>query len=177
LPQQAQLTQQGELAATAQALAQNRQAISQANQAAQFSRGSYVDQAASQRATQEATAARADQTQARQDVRNEEMTAYNEANSQMAGQLQAFTGVTGAGQASQANVIRAAQLPTTLDKVIGGAAAGLGGTGGGAAQGGVINKPTVTRVGEKGPEIVIKLKHMGGGGPMSYRRKHEAAYA
>jgi hypothetical protein len=111
--QQAQLTQQGELAAQqrAQAMAQNRQQISQANQASQFSRGSYVDQAASQRATQEATAARADQTQARQDVRNEEMTAYNEANSQMAGQLQAFTGVTGAGQASQANVIRAAQPP------------------------------------------------------------------
>jgi hypothetical protein len=174
--QEANLTQAGEVAAQqrAQALAQNRQQISQANQASQFSRGSYIDQAASQRATQEAGAARADETQARQDVRNEEQTAYNESNSGMAGQLQAFSGVTGAGQASQANVIRAAQLPTTLDKVIGGTGTALGG---GAATGAVVNKPTVTRVGEKGPEIVIKLKHMGGGGPMSYRRKHEAAYA
>jgi hypothetical protein len=169
---EADLTQSGEMAAQqrAQAMAQNRQQISQANQAAQFSRGSYVDQAESQRATQEATATRADQTQARQDVRNEEQTAYNESNSGMAGQLQAFSGVTGAGQASDANAIRAAQLPTSLDKVIGGAATAL------SAKGDIFNKPTKARIGESGPEIVIKLKHMGGS-PMSYRRKHEAAYA
>ena len=170
--QEANLTQAGELAAQqrAQALAQNRQQISQANQAQQFSRGSYIDQAASQRATQEATATRADQTQARQDVRNEEQTAYNESNSAMAGQLQAFSGVTGAGQASDANAIRAAQLPTTLDKEIGAGATAL------SAMGDIFTKPTKARIGERGPEVVIKLKH-GGGGPMSYRRRNEAAYA
>jgi hypothetical protein len=175
--EEAQLTQAGEQAAQqrAQAMAQNRQQISQTNQTAQFQRGSYVDTAESQRATQEATAARADQTQARQDVRNEEQTSLNEANSQMAGQLQAFTGVTGAGQASQANVIKAAQLPTTLDKVVGAGTAAVGALG--SAEGEVINEPSVRRIGEKGPEIVIKLKHMGSGGPMTYRRRHEAAYA
>jgi hypothetical protein len=168
-----QTTQAGEMAAQqrAQAMAQNRQQVSQANQAAQFQRGSYTDQAESQRATQEATAARADQTQARQDVRNEEQTAYNESNSGMAGQLQTFAGVTGAGQASQANVIKAAQLPTTLDKVVGAASTAL------SAEGGIYTKPTKVRVGERGPEITIKLKHMGAGGPMSYRRRNEAAYA
>jgi hypothetical protein len=177
--QESQLTQQGEMAAQqrAQAMAQNRQQINQANQAAQFSRGSYIDQAASQRQTQLADAARADLTQARQDVRNEEQTAGNMGNSMMAGQLQTFGNVTGANQASQANAIRAAQLPTTLDKVIGVATGGGGGATQNAAEGEVVDKPSVRRIGERGPEIVIKLKHMGSGGPMTYRRRSEAAYA
>jgi hypothetical protein len=174
-----QLTQQAELAQQqrAQALAQNRQQISQANQAAQFQRGSYQDTAESQRATQAASATRTDQTSARQDARNEEQTALNEQNSQMAGQLQAFTGVTGAGQASQQNVIKAAQLPDTLDKVLASGISAAGATAPPSATGEIINKPAVRRIGEKGPEIVIKLKHMGSGGPMSYRRRNEAAYA
>jgi hypothetical protein len=149
----------------AQALAQNRQTVNQANQASQFSRGSYQDQAASQRATQVAGAARTDQTAARQDIRNEEQTAYNEGNSMMAGQLQAFGGVTGAGQSSEQNAIRSAQLPTTLDKVIGAASGAAAGAG--YERGGVVNQPTVARVGENGPEIIIKL------GGMNYKRRNE----
>jgi hypothetical protein len=171
---QANLAAQGDVQAAqrAQALAQNRQQVSQANQAAGFQRGSYQDTAASQRATQLAGAVRSDQTAGRQDIRNEEQTGYNEANSGMAGQLQAFSGVTGAGQASQANAIRAAQLPTTLDKVIGAASGAAAGAG--LAQGGVVDKPTVARVGEDGPEIVIKLPNM------NYRRRQQSevpAYA
>ena len=170
--QEAQLTQAGELAAQqrAQAMAQNRQQISQANQAAQFQRGSYTDQATSQRNTQMADAARADQTQARQDVRNEEQTGYNESNSGMAGQLQTFGNVTGAQAASSAIAIKAAQLPTPLDKVIGAGVSAV------SAEGGVYTKPTKAVVGEKGPELIIKLKHPNGS-TMTYRRKNEAAYA
>jgi hypothetical protein len=165
--QQTALATAGDVTAAqrAQALAQNRQQTSQSNQAAQFSRGSYQDTAASQRATQEAGATRSDQTAARSDIRNEEQTGYNEANSMMAGQLQAFGNTTGANAASQQSAIKAAQLPTTLEKVVGGVANAL-------AKGGVVDKPTVARVGEDGPEIVIKL------GGMNYRRRNEVpAYA
>lgn len=172
--QQTSLTGTAELAQQqrAQAMAQNRQQTNQANQASQFSRGSYQDTAASQRATQLAGATRADQTTARSDVRQQGQQAYDESNSQMAGQLQAFTGVTGAGQASQSNAIKAAQLPTTLDKVIGAAS----GAATAFADGGWVDQPTMAKLGERGPEIVIKLKPSGGG-PMSYRRRNEPAYA
>ncbi len=169
--QQTQLTGAAEVAAQqrAQAIAQNRQAVNKDNQTSQFTRGSYTDQADSQRATQVAGAERADLTAARQDTRNEEQTAYNESNSRMAGQLQAFGNTTGAGQSSEANAIRAAQLPTTLDKVIGGAA----GAASAFARGGIIDHPTLGTVAEDGPEIVIKLNNK----PMAYRRRNEPAYA
>lgn len=154
----------------AQALAQNRQQINQANQASQFTRGSYQDQAASQRATQEAGAARTDLTSARQDVRTEEQNANNESNSRMAGQLQAFGNTTGAGQSSEQNAIRAAQLPTTLDKVVGGLTGGAQAMG----SGGIVNEPTLAHLGELGPEIVIKLKPSK---PMNYQRRGEMANA
>lgn len=168
--QQTQLTQAAELQQQqrAQAMAQNRQQVNQSNQSAQFTRGSYQDQAESQRATQEATAARNDQTAARQDVRNEEQNAYNESNSKMAGQLQAFGATTGAGQASQQNAITAAQLPSTLQKI----AQGLTGY----AEGGIVNEPTMARLGEAGPEIVIKLKPSQPKA-MRYQRRNEVQNA
>ncbi len=154
----------------AQALAQNRQQVNRDNQTAQFTRGSYQDQAASQRATQSAGATRADQTSGRQDIRNEEQTGLNEANSFMAGQLQAFSGVTGAGSASQSNAIKSAQLPTTLDKVVGAATGAASGAG--FKDGGIVDHPTIAHLGEDGPEIVIKL------GGMRYKRRNEVpAYA
>jgi hypothetical protein len=149
----------------AQALAQNRQTVNQANQASQFSRGSYQDQAASQRATQVAGAARTDQTAARQDIRNEEQTAYNEGEFDDGGAASGVRGGTGAGQSSEQNAIRSAQLPTTLDKVIGAASGAAAGAG--YERGGVVNQPTVARVGENGPEIIIKL------GGMNYKRRNE----
>ncbi len=166
--QQSSLAGAGELLAQqrAQALAQNRTQTNQANQAAQFTRGSYQDQAESQRATQAATATRNDLTSARQDVRNEEQMGYNESNSRMAGQLQAFGATTGAGQSSQQNAITAAQMPSTIQKIVGGLTS--------YASGGVATEPTMARLGELGPEIVIKLKPSK---PMSYQRRGEMANA
>lgn len=66
---------------------------------------------------------------------------------------------TQAGASNQATALGAAatQTPTTMDKIVGGIAGGLGAIGGFFDEGGVVDKPTIGVVGENGPELIKPL--------------------
>lgn len=140
--------------ARAGAVAGNRQTTGVNNQGTQFNQGKTLNDTASTRATGVANTRLGAQTQGLNYYQGQNTQANQNAENNQNREVSTYGTQAGAGNAATSNAVGASQTPTTLDKVLGGVAGGLGAAASFLDDGGVATDPTLAVVGEHGPEWI-----------------------